>query len=351
MVLTTVVTTKFLGPSSSHRPTVPSAYSHRVFGRAQAGVLSSLAFSPDGKTLSAGATGGQKAGPERGAGAKGTTYLWNVKTGTQIGKLTPGGGAEAFSPDGSMLATAGGPGNDTTYLWTVAAHRMVAVLSDHHDSSVDAVAFSANGRTLAINDANGTVYVWTLGRGGQVAGDHHPGVLALPGGVRSDAIAFSRRGATLAMAGANGQVYLWSEAADTVIGTLKAPGNPVATSVAFSPDGHTLAAGGNGGVTYVWDLAAHGRLSLPDPDGSTIESVAFSPDSKWLATGAANGRTYLWHLPATKPVATLTNPKGPASGSSSGQQGTPVFSVAFSPAGTSLATTDTDGHAFLWTVR
>ena len=351
MVLTTVLTTKFLGLSPSHRRTVPSAYSHRVFGRAQAGILSSVAFSPDGKTLSAGATGGQKAGSGRGDEAKGTTYLWNVKTGMQIGKLTPGGGAEAFSPDGTMLATAGGPGNDTTYVWEVAARRTLAVLSDHHDSSVDAVAFSASGRTLAINDANGTVYVWALGRGGQVAADSHPGVLALPGGVRSDAIAFSRRGATLAMAGANGDVYLWSEAAGTVIRTLKAPGNPVATSVTFSPDGQTLAAGGNGGVTYVWDLTARGRLSLPDPDGSAIESVAFSPDSKWLATGAANGRTYLWHLPAKKPVATLTNPKGPASGSSSGDQGTPVFSVAFSPTGSSLATTDTDGRAFLWTVR
>jgi len=170
--------------------------------------------------------------------------------------------------------------------------------------------------------------------------------------VKSDAIAFSRRGATLAMGGANGQVYLWSEAAGTVTRTLKPSGNPAAvTSVAFSPDGRALAAGENGGVTYVWDVAARTRLSLPDPDGSAIESVAFSPDSKWVATGAANGKTYLWHPPSTKPFATLANPKGPASGSSSRNQGTAVFSVALSPGGTSLATTDPDGLAFLWTVR
>ena len=352
MVLTTVVTSKFLGSTASHRPTVPSAYSHRVFGRPQAGILSSVAFSPDGRTLSAGATGGPKAGPRRGGKAGGTTYLWDVKTGTKIAMLSPGGGAEAFSPNGSILAAAGGPGNDTTYLWEVAARHTVAVLSDHHDSSVEGVAFSANGRTLAVNDANGTVYVWALGRGGEVPAGYHPGVLALPGGVKSDAIAFSRRGATLAMGGANGQVYLWSQAAGTVTRTLKPPGNPAAvTSVAFSPDGRALAAGENGGVTYVWDLASRARLSLPDPDGSDIESVAFSPDSRWLATGAANGKTYLWHPPAAKPFATLTNPKGPASGSSSGNHGTAVFSVAFSPGGTSLATTDPDGLAFLWKVK
>ncbi len=352
MVLTTVVTTKLLSSTASHRPEAPSGYSHRVFGRPQAGLLSSVAFSPDGRTLSAGATGGRKAGPKRGARAEGTTYLWDVKTGAKIGKLSPGGGAEAFSPDGSILATAGGPGNDTTYLWQVAARRRIAALSDHHGSSVEGVAFSASGSQLAVNDANGTVYVWALGRAGAVAGGYHPGVLALPGGVKSDAIAFSRRGVTLAMGGANGQVYLWSEAAGTVTRTLKPPGNPApVTSVAFSPDGRALAAGENGGVTYVWDLATRTRLSLPDPDGSAIESVAFRPDSKWVATGAANGKTYLWHLPGTKPFATLTNPKGPASGSSSGDQGTAIFSVAFSPGGTSLATTDPDGRAFLWKVH
>ena len=70
-----------------------------------------------------------KAGPKREAQAEGTTYLWDVKTGLRIGKLSPGGGAEAFSPDGSILAAAGGPGNDTTYLWEVAdrAHRRRAV--------------------------------------------------------------------------------------------------------------------------------------------------------------------------------------------------------------------------------
>ena len=348
VVLTTLVTTKFLGPGS-HRPTVPSAYTHRVFGRPQAGILSSVAFSPDGKTLSAGATGGPKTGSKRAGQAEGTTYLWDVKTGLKVGKISPGGGAEAFSPNGSILAAAGGPGNDTTYLWEVAAQRTIAVLSDHHDSSVEGVAFSASGKTLAVNDANGTVYVWALGRGGEVAAGYHPGVLALPGGVKSDAIAFSRRGATLAMGGANGQVYLWSEAAGTVTRTLKPAGNPAAvTSVAFSPNGQALAAGENGGVTDIWGLASRTRVSLPDPDGSAIESVAFSPDSKWVATGAANGKTYLWHLPATKPFATLTNPKGPASRSSSEDQGTAVFSVAFSPGGTSLATTGPDGRVFLW---
>ncbi len=56
---------------------------------------------------------------------------------TQIATFSPGGGVEAFSPDGTTLAAAGGPGNSRMFLWDVATRRRIATLTDHHDSSVD----------------------------------------------------------------------------------------------------------------------------------------------------------------------------------------------------------------------
>jgi WD40 repeat protein len=106
-------------------------------------------------------------------------------------------------------------------------------------------------------------------------------------------------------------------------------------------------------VTYVWDLAKRdpSPIALSDPDSEGIESVAFGPDSEWLAAGDANGSTYLWHLPATKPAKTLKNPTTGASAASlNADLGTAVFSVAISPNGTTLATTDTNGHAYMWKV-
>ncbi len=52
-----------------------------------------------------------------------------------------------------------------------------------------------------------------------------------------------------------------------------------------------------------------------------------------------------------KPAETLTNPAGASTGSLSGDLSRAVFSVAFSPVGKTLATTDTDGRAYLWKVR
>ena len=79
--------------------------------------------------------------------------------------------------------------------------------------------------------------------------------------------------------------------------------------------------------------------------------MAFSPDSSWLATGDTDGKTYLWHLPDREQAQTLTNPKGRTSGPLPGYLHTAVFSVAFSPRDTTIATTDTNGHAYLWKVN
>ena len=339
VVLTMVANAHIEVPSTGSRLANPSDYS-KAFGPPQAGSLSSLAFSPDGRTLSAGASGDQKTGPQ----AAGITYLWNTASGNQIQTFSPGGGAEAFSPDGTMLAAAGGSDNTSTYLWRVNPKHRIAVLSDQR-VAVAAVAFSANGKKLAVNGADGTVHVWTIppSRGAMPAA-------VSPGTVSSDAVAFSPTGLTLAMGGSDGQAYLWNAITGNTR-TVPIPGSSPITAVAFSPDGKSLAAGDSGGVTDIWDLATHRSIALTDPDSSGVNSVAFSPDGKWLAAGDANGQTYLWHLPAGKLAETLANPKVGGTGAGAAESGTEVLSVAFDPDGTTLATTDTNGHAYLWKVR
>ena len=61
----------------------------------------------------------------------------------------------------------------------------------------------------------------------------------------------------------------------------------------------------------------------------------------------------LWNLSAgklaaAKPVATLVSPGGPVTSLLTGKNRTAVFSVAFSPDGKTLVTSDTNGSAYLW---
>src|SRR5258705_4790432 len=65
--------------------------------------------------------------------------------------------AIAFSPDGTLLASASG--DETARLWEVATGREIHVLKGH-GSHVSAVAFSPDGKTLASGSWDMTVKLW-----------------------------------------------------------------------------------------------------------------------------------------------------------------------------------------------
>jgi serine/threonine protein kinase/Tol biopolymer transport system component len=316
--------------------------------------VAKLAFSPDGKTLATGTTdnkGGKAYLWDLATRRRAATMDNNPPKHSFLTSM-------AFNPDGKTLATStswagsptgGSPGN--TYLWDVAtSHRTATLASPAPGSSVYSVAFSPDGKTLATgitndepgNNVDGNTYLWDVATG------HKTATLASPGrfsSVRS--VAFSPDGKTLAVGGfanrdGKDKTYLWDVATRRLIATLT---NPIKdqhfVSPAFSPDGKILATGDGEGRTYLWDVATRRLIAtLTDSVSTGVNSMAFSFDGKTLATGSDDGRTYLWDVATRRLTATLTNP---------GSNG--VASVAFSPDGKTLATGDWDGSAYLWGTR
>ncbi|RKU19903.1 hypothetical protein C6503_07010 [Candidatus Poribacteria bacterium] len=283
-------------------------------------LVRTLAFSRNGDTLAS-------------ASSDSTLRLWHPETGQQKKVLMEHidwGSDAAFSPDGEWIASVSG--DDKIHLWNRKTGRLLRTLTGH-TGAVTAVDISSDGRYLAsiARFPDNTLRLWNPETGEllKTISDHK--------GVK--ACAFSPDGRTLASAGRDATVQLWDIETGELRKTFKGNDREFKT-VAFSPDGQFLASGGWISAIHLWDVQT-GRLLKTLPEKYGVETLAFSPGGRFLASGGGfrDPTIRLWHVPTGEKRLTLT---GHAKNRNSGHT-SDVYSVAFSPDGTLLASGGIDG--------
>ncbi len=196
----------------------------------------------------------------------------------------------AFSPDGRYLAVAythPRSSQNSVDLWSPTAWSIVKTLSG---GLVQTIAFSAEGRYLALSPDRYAVRlydlengIWTLRLSTSFVGS-------------VNALAFSPDGFTLAAGHYDGQVTLWDVRNGQVLVSWRS--KEVIQSLAFSPDGRLLASGGSyqNNLVRLWSAGSGALLRSLENHTHGVTRLVFAPDGRFLVSASYDGLITLWGL-------------------------------------------------------
>lgn len=226
------------------------------------GVISSLAFLPDGRTLIT-------------TSVDHSIRLWDFETREPIDTL-----------HGHLNILAQAHRDDTVIIWNSDTER--SSILHVSNRPIDLLAVSPDGRHLITEGRDEMPHWWDLRTGADSLWD-----------TEAYFVAFSPDGQSVVTFQRNGPARIWAVERRMVIGTLESieagyQGPDLA--VAISLDGKHIAIPLKDNSVGLWNTETGGLVGDCEGHKQPVLALAFSPDSRTLATASADSTVRLWNV-------------------------------------------------------
>jgi WD40 repeat protein/serine/threonine protein kinase len=299
--------------------------------------------------------------------------VWDLRAHQEIARIKTGvnRALAAFSPVGSLLAFSSQDNNGRRGMqgrirfWDVSDRRYLADLPI--EGSCRSLAFSADGKTLAVSIADNTLSFWNVADGKMLEShtfpqpSPHPGSSSSPQmGWRSSVTKMSSDFRLVAEGGGDGRLRVWDITEGRELWSRQASDETI-MALAFSPDGRILASGAGftESVVHVWDAKTGEELAQLEGHHTFIPALVFWPDGSKLASASGDQTIRIWDVsglgqgrarvesrpPSRRQRVERTNPRHLAT--LRGHQ-LEVWSLALLPDATTLVSGCKDGTVLVW---
>ena len=281
------------------------------------GINSSIAISPDGRTLASSCVDK-------------TIEIWDLQKGELI--RTIAGHSEAISsvaisPDGQFLASSSilCPKSNVK-VWNLKTGKLLHSRLGHK-KSVRFVAIDRQARILV--SGSNKIKIWNLHTGDRLCTLWHSCAV--------NAATISPDGQVLVSGGSDGKIKLWNPITGDHICTLKGHTDAI-NAVVISPDGKFLLSGSVDCTIKIWHLSTGKLHHTFEGHKDAVNALTISLDGKFLISGSSDRTMKIWHLVRGELRQTLQ-------GHSDG-----ITSVALSPDGRTLVSGSLDKTIKIWRV-